>query len=252
MTAQNHSVGRPRQRLAGFGTRPLLNFMERSVNGKPAVSKTATAGSSPACSAVHGTVAKKPRQRSAKPPFAGASPARVSIWGCGEIRITGRSHRPIPGAEPGNSTRLNRGIISRESALAGRGPGEGEGPWFVLAAMPKCRGAGSSIRFERVRVPSRPPIDCGDAERFGSRLLTCPLWVRIPPPQNFVPRWRNGSASLLHREGPCSIQGRGKSGLSVTAARPVRDGEAEVRLLQPGPYRRRSPTAEAPRSERGQ
>lgn len=95
----------------------------------------------------------------------------------------------------------------------------------------------------------------------------------------FVPRWRNGSVSLLQREGPCSIQGRGTiSGLSVTAAYSPRTGEAGVRLPQPGPsrgigrevrhpastrirgerypypapFRRRSPTEEAPRSERGQ
>jgi hypothetical protein len=106
VTAQNHSVGRPRQRLAGFGTRPLLNVL-------------------------FGTVAKKPRQRSAKPPFAGASPARVSIWGCGEIRITGRSHRPIPGAEPGSSTRFTpRDHLPRACPRRARVPGEGEGPSF--------------------------------------------------------------------------------------------------------------------------
>gem|GEM_PF-4700084 len=96
MTARRPCTGRPRQRLAGIGSRPLLKFrrstvgvrmdeelrskrsrrlcrlgvrflslppfMERSVNGKPAVSKTATAGSSPACSAIS---ARSPSRKAA-------------------------------------------------------------------------------------------------------------------------------------------------------------------------------------------
>lgn len=66
------------------------------------------------------------------------------------------------------------------------------------------------------------------------------MWVRSPPPQpicslKFRPRWRNGSATPLQGVGHCSIQCRGISGLSVTAARPARVGEAEVRLLHPRP-----------------
>ena len=189
VTAQNHSVGRPRQRLAGFGSRPLLNFMERSVNGKPAVSKTATAGSSPACSAIS---ARSPRSQGSGPQNRHA-PVRVRpVSPSGVVVKSGSQDARIVqfrGQSPAAPPDLLRGIISRESALAGIESRRGRRAVdLILAAMPKCRGAGSSIRLKRVRVPSRPPIDCGDAERFGSRLLTCPLWVRIPPPQNFVPR----------------------------------------------------------------
>ena len=161
VTAQNHSVGRPRQRLAGFGSRPLLNFTERSVNGKPAVSKTATAGSSPACSAVFGTVAKKPRQRSAKPPCAGASPARVSIWGCGEIRITGRSHRPIPGAEPGSSTRFTpRDHLPRVCPRRDRIPARAKGRGFII---------GCDAEVSRRRIVN--PVQAGSSPVAAANLL---------------------------------------------------------------------------------
>lgn len=153
-----------------------------------------------------------------------------------------------------------------QSALAGHWTRRGRGPVRYEVARPKRRGAGlsaSSLRGETAITARFERASPGSIPGEGS--ISCPGGVT--------------AACLSYKEKDLVRFKAGEpfSGLSVTEAYSPRTGEAEVRLLQPrpirgigregrhpastrnrgerypypAPFRRCSPTEEAPRSERG-
>jgi hypothetical protein len=132
VTARRLRTGRPRQRLAGFGSRPLLHFIRhgrQEAQGSGPQNRQSPVRIRPVSPlASWRNEARDPSKVQVRVRLPARLRFRELIWGRGETGITGRSHRPVPGAAPGGSTSLFAGIDPPALALAGPRTRRGRGP----------------------------------------------------------------------------------------------------------------------------